>query len=179
MGVMVMRKLMLSGAVLTVLVGASASARPLPSTGNPPAVQQLIACRSITDSALRLACYDRQSDALSTAIAKKDVVVIDKARATATRRSLFGFSIPDFGGLFGGAGDDIKAIETTVVTSGYNADGGWMVKLADGSMWSQTDDTPVALPPERGDKVIVTRGMFGAYFLQLGKQPGFKVRRVG
>src|SRR4051812_12102342 len=111
MGVVVMRKLMLSGAVLTVFVVGSADARPIPSTGTPPAIQQLIACRSIPDSAQRLACYDRQSDALNQAIAKKDVVVIDKARATATRRSLFGFSIPDFGGLFGGAGDDIKKIE--------------------------------------------------------------------
>jgi hypothetical protein len=138
----------------------------------------LIACRSIADSAQRLACYDRQSDVLTAAIAKKDVVVIDKARATATRRSLFGFSIPDFGGLFGG-GDDIKQIESTVVASGPNADGGYTVKLADGSMWTQTDQTPVALPPERGDKVIVKRGALGAYFLELGKQPGFKVRRIG
>lgn len=174
-----MRKLMPSTAVLTVLIAGGADARPIPSTGNPPAVQQLIACRSVTDSVQRLACYDRQSAALDQAIAKKDVVVIDKARATATRRSLFGFSIPDFGGLFGGAGDDIKKIETTVVTSGHNADGGWVVKLADGSMWTQTDDAPVALPPERGDKVVVTRGALGAFFLQLGRQPGFKVRRIG
>jgi hypothetical protein len=176
---MVMRQLVLGGVVLTVVIASNSIARPITTTGNPPAVQQLIACRTVSDSALRLACYDRQSDVLNQAIAKKDVVVIDKARATATRRSLFGFSIPDFGGLFGGAGDDIKNIETTVVTSGHNADGGWVVKLADGSMWTQTDDTPVALPPERGDKVIVSRGMFGAYILHLGKQPGFKVRRIG
>lgn len=179
MGVNIMRKVMLGGSALAVIVAGVADGRPVPITGNPPAVQQLIACRLIADSAQRLACYDRQSDVLNQAIAKKDVVVIDKARATATRRSLFGFSIPDFGGLFGGAGDDIKKIETTVVTSGHNADGGWTVKLADGSMWTQTDDTPVALPPERGDKVVVVRGALGAYFLQLGKQPGFKVRRVG
>lgn len=174
-----MRRLALGSAVLAVFIPASGSARTVPSTGNAPAMQQLIACRSVTDPAQRLACYDRQSDALNQALAKKDVVIIDKARATATRRSLFGFSIPDFGGLFGGAGDEIKKIETTVVTSGHNPDGGYIVKLADGSMWTQTDDTPVALPPERGDKVVVTRGALGAYFLQLGTQPGFKVRRVG
>jgi len=46
-------------------------------------------------------------------------------------------------------------------------------------MWTQTDETPVALPPMHGDKVVITRGLFGGFFLQLGKQPGFKVRRIG
>src|SRR4029079_2659048 len=95
-------------------IATGAEARSVPNTGTPQSVQQLIACRSIADSATRLACYDHQSDALSNALAKKEVVVIDKARATATKKSLFGFSIPDFGGLFGGAGDDVKEIASTV-----------------------------------------------------------------
>jgi hypothetical protein len=178
-GVGSMRIALICGAVFTIALAGSGEARPIPNTGTPPAVQQLIACRAITDSAQRLACYDRQSDALGQAIAKKDVVVIDRAKATATKRTLFGFSIPDFGGLFGGAGDDIKQIESTVTASGPNADGGWTIKLADGSMWTQTDSTPVALAPARGDKVVVVRGALGAYFLRLGKQPGFKVKRIG
>ena len=174
-----MRSAFIGGAVLTIAVVSAGDARPIPNTGTPPAVQQLIACRSITDPGQRLACYDRQSDALGQAIQKKDVVVIDRAKATATKRSLFGFSIPDFGGLFGGAGDDVKQIESTVAASGPNADGGWTIKLADGSMWTQTDETPVALAPARGDRVVVVRGALGAYFLHLGKQPGFKVKRIG
>ena len=173
-----MDKPVIVAAVFGLLFAGEAQSKPIPSTGTPPAVQQLIACRSITDSALRLACYDRQAAALDKAISTKDVVVIDKERAIATKRSLFGFSIPNFGGLFGG-GDEIKQIEGTVAASGHNADGGWTVKLSDGSMWTQTDDAPVALPPQRGDKVVVSRGALGSYFLKLGKQPGFKVRRIG
>lgn len=174
-----MHKARVATAIAAVVIAGIAEARPIPNTGMPPAVQQLIACRSIMDSAQRLACYDRQSAALDKAIATKDVVVIDKAKATETKRSLFGFSIPNFGGLFGGAGDEVNQIQSTVVTAGTNADGGYTIKLADGSMWTQTDETPVALPPTHGDKVVITRGMFGAFFLQLGKQPGFKVRRIG
>ena len=74
------------------------------------------------------------------AIAAKDVVVIDKQRATAAKRGLFGFSIPDFGGLFGGGDDEVKQIASTATRIGHNADGGWVVILADGSTWSQTDD---------------------------------------
>jgi hypothetical protein len=173
-----MRKAVLVGIVAALLVAGAAEAKPTPPTGTPASVQQLIACRSITDSAQRLACYDRESAALDKAIATKDVVVIDKARANATKRSLFGFSIPDFGGLFG-AGEDIKQIETTVTTAASNGEGGWTVKLADGSMWTQSDDTPIALPPQHGDKVVIKRGALGAFFMELGKQPGVKVRRIG
>jgi hypothetical protein len=173
-----MRKPLMIGGVLAVALAGTAQAKSMPSTGTPPSVQQLLACRSITEAAQRLACYDRQAVVLDQAIATRNVVVIDKERANATKRSLFGFSIPNFGGLFGG-GDEISQIESTVASSGQNGEGGWTVKLADGSMWSQTDDTPIALSPERGDKVVVRRGALGAFFMQLGKQPGFKVRRIG
>jgi hypothetical protein len=177
-GVRFMQKAVVLAAISAMAVAVGAEAKPIPPTGTPPAVQQLIACRSITDSVQRLACYDRQAAALDKAIATKDVVVIDKAKATATKRSLFGFSIPDFGGLFGG-GDDIKQIDGTVAASGPNGEGGWTIKLADGSLWTQTDDAPIALPPERGDKVVIKRGALGSFFLELGKQPGVKVRRIG
>ena len=173
-----MGKPLIVGAALGIAIAGSAEAKSVPNTGTPPAVQQLIACKAITEAAQRLACYDRQAAILDQAIATKNVVVIDKERANATKRSLFGFSIPDFGGLFGG-GDEVKQIEGTVTSSAQNGEGGWTVKLADGSMWTQTDDAPIALPPERGDKVVIRRGALGAFFLQIGKQPGVKVRRIG
>ena len=54
-----------------------------------------------------------------------------------------------------------------------------MVKLADGSTWSQTDSTTVAVAPRRGDKVVVKRGSLGAFFLRLNGQPGVRVKRIG
>jgi hypothetical protein len=125
------------------------------------------------------ACFDREAAAMDQAIAKKDLVVIDKAKATAAKRSLFGFSVPDFGGLFGGDDDQVKEIASTVTSYGHNSDGGWVVRLADGSTWSQTDDAMLGLPPERGQKVVVHKGTFGNFFLRLNGQPGFKVKRVG
>lgn len=161
------------------LLAASAAAKPLPPTAPPAAVQSLLACRLVTDSAQRLACYDRAAQGFAEAMGKREVVVIDKARANEARRSLFGFSVPNFGALLGGGGDEISQIESTVDGVVENADGGWTIRLADGSTWSQTDDTPVALPPRRGDKVVVKRGAMGSYFLKLGSQPGFKAKRVG
>src|SRR5437773_11749766 len=102
-----MRKALIASGALVLFVSSGAQARAIPNTGTPQSVQQLIGCRSITDSAQRLACYDRQAEAVSKALASKELVVIDKARANAAKRSLFGFSIPDFGGLFGGGGDEV------------------------------------------------------------------------
>lgn len=169
-------------AIAAVLAAGTASrteARTVPRTDTPQSVQQLIGCRAIADPAQRLACYDRQLDALNQAIAKKDVVVIDKQRATAAKRSLFGFSIPDFGGLFGGGENDVKEIASTVAKVGHDPYGAWVVTLADGSTWAQTDDATLGLGPERGDKVVVRRGSFGAFFLRVNEQPGIRVKRIG
>ena len=174
-----MFKTLAVGTILTAAVVAPLQARTIPNTGTPQSVQQLMGCRSIADSAQRLACYDRQSDALSQAIAKKDVVVIDKARATAAKRSLFGFSIPNFGGLFGGSDTDVKEIASTITKVSKDPYGAWIVSLADGSTWYQQDDAPLGLPPEKGNKVVVHMGSFGAFFLRVSGQPGIRVKRIG
>nr|NUR36873.1 hypothetical protein [Sphingomonas sp.] len=174
-----MRKFWLVAGGAVAVLGAGADAKPVPPTAPPAAVQSLLNCRAITDSAQRLACYDRAAQGFADAMVKKEVVVLDKARANEARRSLFGFSIPNFGALLGGGGDEISQIESTVTDVAENGDGGFTVKLADGSTWQQIDDTPVALAPRRGDKVVVKRGALGAYFVKLGSQPGFKAKRVG
>ncbi|HKX91296.1 MAG TPA: hypothetical protein VJM15_02575 [Sphingomicrobium sp.] len=149
------------------------------ATGTPANVQRLLGCRAITDNAQRLACYDRETLAVDQAIAKKDLVLIDRARATQAKRSLFGFSIPDFGGLFGGADDDVKEISSTIRKASQDPYGAWIVSLADGSTWAQQDDAPLGLPPERGQKVVVARGTFGAFYLRVNGQPGIRVKRIG
>ena len=174
-----MLKALLTGGVFTAVLAGAADARSIPNTGTPQSVQQLIACRSIADSAQRLACYDRQSDALSTALAKKEVVVIDKARATAAKKSLFGFSIPNFGGIFGGNEDEMKEIASTVTRVSQDPYGAYVVTLADGSTWYQQDDAPLGLGPEKGDKIVVRRGSFGAFYLSVNGQPGIRVKRIG
>ena len=167
------------GTVSAALTISAVEARPIPNTGTPQSVQQLIGCRTITDSAQRLACYDRQSDALSTALARKEVVVIDKARATAAKKSLFGFSIPNFGGIFGGNEDEVKEIASTATRVQQDPYGAYVVTLADGSTWYQQDDAPLGLGPEKGDKIVVRRGSFGAFYLSVNGQPGIRVKRIG
>jgi hypothetical protein len=174
-----MRTLLVAFGMTAALAATAAAARPIPQTGTPTAVQSLLACRGVADSGQRLACYDRESGTVAQALNKKDLVVIDKARANQAKRSLFGFSIPDFGGLFGGGDDDVKEIASTISRVQHDPYGAWVVGLADGSTWAQTDDAPLGLPPTRGDRVVVHRGSFGAFFLRVAGQPGIRVKRIG
>ena len=173
-----MRNLRLVAALFGLVFATGALAKPAPNTGTPASVKQLLACRSLTDAMQRLACYDRQSAVIDQAIASKELVVIDKARATAAKRSLFGFSIPNFGGLFGND-NEVNQIDGTITGVSQNADGGWIVRLADGSVWTQVDDAQLGLAPTRGDKVIIKRGSLGSFWLEFPKRPGFKVKRTG
>ena len=173
-----MRISLLITAAFALTIAGSSSARGPVATGTPASMQRLLGCRSIQDNTQRLACFDRETAAVDQAIAKKDLVLIDKARAPAAKRSLFGFSIPDFGGLFGGDADEVKEISSTVTAFSHNAYTGWIIRLADGSEWAQTDDAQLGLPPQKGQKVVVHRGSFGAFFLRLNGQPGYKVKRI-
>jgi hypothetical protein len=172
----------LTVAVLALLLASGpATARKPAETGTPAQIQQLMACRAMTDSAQRLACFDRESAAFQQAVAAKDLVFVDRERAKATRRSLFGFSMPSFGGLFGDDEDEdaIKQIESTVASAGRNGDGGWTISLADKTTWTQTNDAVLGLSPKTGQKVVVKRGVMGTYYLSVNGQPGIKVKRVG
>lgn len=160
------------------LIGcASALAARTVKTGTPAQVQRLLACRTITAADQRLACYDRETEAMNRAIVSQDLVMVDKERARAAGRSLFGFSIPNFGGLFGSNGE-VSQIDGIIRSTGRNSDGGWVITLNDGSVWSQTDDWP-GLDARPGKNVIVKRGTLGSFWLSIPGQNGIKVKRIG
>jgi hypothetical protein len=170
------RSIVLASAAALVAAGSADARRPVP-TGTPAQVQQLIACRNIAAADQRLACYDREVAAVDKAIASKDLVLIDKERARAAGRSLFGFSIPNFGGLFGNGGE-VSQIDAAIRSTGRNQDGGWVITLDDGSVWTQTDDWP-GFDARPGKKVIVKRGTLGSFWLSIPGQNGIKVKRIG
>jgi topoisomerase IA-like protein len=90
---------------------------------------------------------------------------------------VFGFSIPNFGGLFGSR-NEVSSIESTIRSARSNPYGGYTVALADKSVWSQTDDSPLGFPPRGGDPVTIRRGALGSFVMQVGGQPSVKVKRV-
>jgi hypothetical protein len=167
-----------AGVCALVATATAASAAPPVAVGTPAQVQRLMDCRALSEASQRLACFDRESASMATAIQTKNLVFVDREKARAAKRSLFGFSIPDFGGLFGGGDDEVKQIDSTIRSAGHNAEGGLLITLADGSVWSQTDDYQ-GLDPRPGEKVTVKRGTLGSFWLSIPGQSGIKVKRVG
>jgi hypothetical protein len=171
-----MGKYLIAAAALA-MVGASAAAKnPIP-TQVPPQLQRLLACRSMSDGAARLACFDREAGAAAQGFARGDIVAVDREKIRSTKKTLFGLAMPNLG-LFGDDGNELKQVEGVLAGAGFNRDGGYIFRLQDGARWSQTDDKPLALPPRPGDKVVVKRGTMGSYFLTVGRQPGVKVQRL-
>lgn len=165
-------------AVLGGLVLASPAFALAPAAEKPaPELQRLMNCRSIQDSTARLACFDQGSQAIDQALSTKNLVVINREQAREARRSLFGFSVPSFAGLLGND-DSVRQIESTITGFGRTVDGGWIFRLADGTVWAQSNDTPLGMGPRPGDKVRVRSGLLGSFVLVLNNQPGVKVTRI-
>src|SRR4051794_35404502 len=90
-------------AIGMALILAAAAAAPHPTLNvaqGSELIRQVQACQLIKEDAARLACYDRNVSALTTANARGDVTVVDRSQMRAARRSLFGFDVgrlPFFG----------------------------------------------------------------------------------
>jgi hypothetical protein len=173
-----MRVYVIGGAAMFLGFAGSALARaadtPQPV---PPQFGRLIACQSITGGVERLGCFDREAAKVASALNSNDLVVIDREAVRSSKRTLFGLPIPSLG-VFGNDKEEIAQVEGTVDAIGRNGDGGYVLILADGARWSQTDDRQLAVAPRRGSKVVVKRGAFGSYNLAIDRQPGIKVKRV-
>jgi hypothetical protein len=167
------------------MLAAAAVAAPAAAqeTGGSNVVDAVTACRDITDSTTRLACFDKAAAALTAARDKKDVVVLDRAEVQKTRRSLFGFTLPRIK-LFGGGDDegdnpeDIKEINGNVAGVSAVAGDRWTLTLDDDTRWITTESAR-GYPPRAGESVRIRRAAFGSYDASFNKRRSIKVRRIG
>lgn len=161
--------------MLTLVAAALAlAADPAPPV---PAADAIENCRTVEGDAARLACYDRAAADFSTARAKKDLVVMDRASVRRTKRSLFGFSLPSFN-IFGSDDDDadaVKELNAKIQSAAPFGYGYYTLTLDDGTEWQTTDRSP-AFTPRRGDAIKIKHGAFGYRASSLGGMVA--VRRV-
>lgn len=136
-------------------------------------------CRSITESAERLACYDAAASGLAEAERTGDVVMIDRAQVTATRRQLFGFQLPSLS-VFdqGDHVEQVDSIETTLAARAIlGGDDRWTFTLADGSVWRQIETAHVNFRNQPGEAVRIRSASMGSYMLAIGHTRSVRVRR--
>ncbi len=162
---------------LAALSAAPASARDKndAATAPPPAFQAVLDCQKLADPGLRLACFDRAVGTMAQATAKKDLVIIDRESIRATKRGLFGISLPRIK-MFGGNDDvEVNQIESTI-TATSSRNGFSIFALADGSKWEQTDGRFTY--PKAGQKILVKRGALGGFMARVDGQADIRVIRI-
>jgi hypothetical protein len=169
----------LAAMALAALVPASAPAKPKAQDARSNAlIQALSACRGVADEKARLDCYDRASSRLAEAVDKKELVVLDRQEIQQTRRSLFGFSVPNIPLFRGESGGDDGKIETVIAGAGRLEGGKWAIRLEDGAVWHTTETRLNFSDPRPGQKIVIQRGTLGNYFLRINGQRGIRGRRV-
>lgn len=169
---------------MSIIVSLAAAAALLDSSSAPVLPQEraetltrLTACRGLTDAPARLACYDAAVVALDDAERQGELVVMDRAQISETRRQLFGFEMPSLPRLLGTSPDaDIDSIETTLEQATQSGDR-WVFRLADGSVWGQVDSARVFIRDRPGQPVRVRKASLGSFFLTVGDSRAVRVRR--
>jgi hypothetical protein len=175
-----MKQYTLIAALAVVAAPAAVSAAPKLPTQPPAAYSALLRCRTMTDAAARLACFDSAVAALDAAARNRELVVVDRDQIRKTRRSLFGLDLPNFR-LFGDDEDEaeeVKTIEGVVASVGSDANARYIIRLKDGSIWRQMDGNTLGRGPRPGFKVVINRTMTGSYMMRVEGQPGIRVKRT-
>lgn len=175
-------KAALCAAVLAAMAfGSPALAQQRSKPAAPPSpelFEALEACRAIADNAQRLACYDSTSAKLSAAVDSKQIVVIEEKEVKKTKRSLFGFRLPDLS-IFGGNDNDSeedKTLVTTIKAVGRAAGGRWNIAIPEGAVWQTTE--AMSINPAVGDAVEIKSGTLGGYFLKVRNKRAVRAKRV-
>lgn len=177
------RPQILLAAALALLPASAAVGQAAEAPAQRPELfEALVRCRTITEDAARLQCFDAAAAALETAADRREVVMVDRQQVRESRRRLFGLSLPRLP-VFGGHDDDdddqerIDHIESNIVSAHQTEYGRWVVRLEDGSTWVQTDNNLIAGRPRSGQPVRVVRAALGTYMMRVNGQPGVRVRR--
>lgn len=145
----------------------------------PKTYVDLLACRSIEDANARLACFDKSSADLEKAREAKEVVLLDRADVRKTRRSLFGFTLPNlpfFDGDDSADEEEIKEIKTTFETVRDLGLGKWQFTVPEGGTWQTTE--ALTTYPKEGQAITIKKGIAGGYMLKIGNGPLRRVKRV-
>lgn len=176
-------------AAATLAISFNATAAEPPKV-RAAALKALMDCRGLSDPTQRLGCYDAAAGQFEAAEASGEVVVVDRAQVKEVQRATFGFNfqIPSFLSVAAardasGAPDEdsrvaevIDSLESTVA-SFRKLNGRWIIRLPDGAVWAQTDDTILVRDPKPGSKIVIKRGAMGSYFLSVDGQRSMRARR--
>ena len=169
--------------ILSVTLCGVALAAAATAADDPPpkAYGDLVACRDVAEAGARLDCYDKATAEIERARSAKELVLMDKASIRKTKRSLFGFSLPNlpFFGDGDGEGNSKEAeeLQTSFASLRSLGYGKWQFTVPEGGTWQTTE--ALNAQPKIGQEIVLKKGVAGGYWLRVGKNVACRVKRVG
>jgi hypothetical protein len=138
-------------------------------------LEGVLACRAITDSAARLACFDRETAALAGAPASSAIAApVPGAQQSFGVR---GSAIAATEEATGGRPAELAKLESHIVALALTGNGRTLFTLDNTQVWKQLESDGDVLA-RLGDSATISRGALGSYWLQLKSGRGCKVTRV-
>lgn len=172
-----MRFAIITASLLAAVLAAPAQGQ---SSGTSSQLSGLSRCKATQDSSARLACYDQEAARLLGAANSGNIAIVDREQVQKTRRSLFGFSVPDFP-FFGKSGPkqpEFKELTSTITSFRSTGNNFYRFTIAEnGAVW-ETTEAATMRDARVGETVRISRGALGSFFAKLGAQREVRVRRV-
>lgn len=165
------------GPASLALTSAATAAPPVPNA----LIEALLSCRGRADEAARLSCYDQAAATLAQANSSGQIVVVDREDVRRTRRSLFGFSVPNLPFFSNDDSQDEQPdeIEGTIRAARSIGNGKWLIELEGGARWQTTEASPMSRDPAAGRSIKIKRGALGSYIVTVAGGRAVRAMRVG
>jgi hypothetical protein len=185
-------RIVLAALAFIAIAGPVAAQQQTPPAANPAVLDQVYSCRSISDEAQRLACYDGAVGRLQEAQNTGNLVAVDRGQAQDMDREAFGFSLPSLSRIFGGDSNGggnssasastpqferIDNIQMQIASVTHRRNMPSTFRMTNGQVWVQIDDE-VARNVREGGQVTIQRAAMGSYQMRVeAGGPAIRVRR--
>jgi hypothetical protein len=180
MSVMTKNNTRLAAATLAVVALGTAGvawAKDAEGQRQATAFRAVLDCRGLADNTARLACFDAATAKMGEAETRGDIVVIDRAQASAAHREAFGLHVPSLGFVVRALKpEEVDSLDGVVRAARADINGHWTLILEDGARWRQISGD-LMRAPRAGSKVRIHKGSLGSFLMNVDGQTTIKVHR--
>lgn len=159
---------------------------------------KLLACRTIVNDSLRLACFDRESSALAELSIDGKSAVLEypsevRAKEDAARRASFGLSAQETEAAVAAAtrpistdataapptpdSPTVRSVNAKIVEAVATISGTYILVLDEGGIW-RTTEAQRRFTPKSGDSIEIERASLGSYMARLNGGRPVRITRM-
>ncbi len=181
-----MTKMLFSAAIVTTAFMLTPGAQ----AQTPDILSDLYQCKTLSDNAARLACYDEKVGRVETAQETGELVAIDREAAEEIQRESIGFNIPSLPkiNIFNRVNKDKATPRAKVEFDGatlnikstrIKADGKMRFYMDNGQIWDQSDTRRMRpFNKSAENTLVIEKAALGSFLARInGKGGTFRVRR--